>query len=360
PSSWCGVCGHKPSFGVVPRRGHLPPPPGTLADTDLGVMGPIARTVDDLDIALDILSGPHGHDAVGWRLGRPAARATALRDLRLAAWLDDRAYPVDPEVRGVLGEAVAGLRAAGATVAERRPDVDLHDVVHTYQQLLYPILLGTMAQEGFAGLVALAGQLPPEDDSPLARSVRFATLRHRDWLFAHERRERIRPLLAAFFRSSDVLLMLVTVVPAIPHDVSEPFTDRVIRSNGGERPYTALFGWIALTPGDLLSAPSRPPWCPSGVHATACRSVFRSSGHTWRTARRWRPGAQSRRCWAASPRRPARTDRTTSASHRHRTSRRGELVPALSEGVQRGREFACGQVSFATARRGSSRARRGW
>jgi amidase len=247
PSSWCGVCGHKPSFGVVPQRGHLPPPPGTLADTDLGVMGPIARTVDDLDIALDILSGPHGHDAVGWRLELPAARATALRDLRLAAWLDDRAYPVDPEVRGVLGEAVAGLRAAGATVAERRPDVDLHDVVHTYQQLLYPILLGTMAQESFDGFVALAGQLPPEDDSPLARSVRFATLRHRDWLFAHERRERIRALLAAFFRSSDVLLMPVTVVPAIPHDVSEPFTDRVIRSNGGERPYTDLFGWIALT-----------------------------------------------------------------------------------------------------------------
>jgi amidase len=247
PSSWCGVCGHKPSFGVVPQHGHLPPPPGTLADTDLGVMGPIARTVDDLEIALDVLAGPHGHDVAGWRLELPAARATSLRSLRFAAWFDDPAYPVDPEMRDVLELAVASLRTAGARVAARRPDVELPDVVATYQQLLYPILLGTMAQESFDGFVGLAAQLPPGDDSPLARSVRFATLRHRDWLFAHERRERIRAIMAAFFRDTDALLMPVTVVPPIPHDLSEPFTDRVIRSNGGERPYTDLFGWIALT-----------------------------------------------------------------------------------------------------------------
>ena len=53
--------------------------------------------------------------------------------------------------------------------------------------------------------------------------------------------------MAEFFRDVDVLLMPVTVVPAIPHDHSEPFTERVIRADGGERPYTDLFGWIALT-----------------------------------------------------------------------------------------------------------------
>ncbi len=247
PSSWCGVCGHKPTFGIVPQHGHLPPPPGTLADTDLGVMGPIARSVEDLELALDVLAGPHGHDAGGWRLELPAARATTLRQLRMAAWFDDATYPVDLEVRRVLEQAVGSLRAAGAHIADRRPAVDLSDVVHTYQQLLYPILLGTMAQESFDGFVALAAQLPPEDDSPLARSVRFATLRHRDWLFAHERREHLRAMMADFFRGFDVLLMPVTVVPAILHDHSEPFTDRVIRSNGRERPYTDLFGWIALT-----------------------------------------------------------------------------------------------------------------
>ena len=65
PSNWCGTCGHKPSWGVVPQRGHLPPPPGALADTDLDVVGPMARDVDDLEMALDILAGADGHRATG-------------------------------------------------------------------------------------------------------------------------------------------------------------------------------------------------------------------------------------------------------------------------------------------------------
>ena len=247
PSNWCGVYGHKPTWGIVPQRGHMPPAPGTLADTDLNVVGPIARSVDDLELALDVIAGAHGHQAAGWRLDLPEARATALRDLRLAAWLDDPTYPPESETRRVLGQAVDTLRGAGARIADTHPAVELPDVVRTYQQLLYPILLGTMAQESFDGFVALASQLPVEDDGGLARSVRFATLRHRDWLFAHERREQVRATMADFFRDVDALLMPVTVVPAIPHDHSEPFTDRVIRADGGERPYTDLFGWIALT-----------------------------------------------------------------------------------------------------------------
>jgi len=94
PSNWCGTCGHKPSWGVVPQRGHLPPAPGALADSDLQVMGPMARDVDDLELGLDILAGPAGDAAVGWRLELPASRGASLRELRLAVWLDDPAYPV--------------------------------------------------------------------------------------------------------------------------------------------------------------------------------------------------------------------------------------------------------------------------
>jgi amidase len=247
PSNWCGVCGHKPTWGIVPQRGHLPPPPGALADTDLGVMGPIARTVEDLELALDVLAGSAGLEAVGWRLALPGPRATGLRELRLAAWFDDPAYPVDAEVRTVLEAAATALRGAGARIADARPAVALPEIVRTYQQLLYPILLGTMAQESFDGFAAMAAALPAEDDGVLARSVRFATLRHRDWIFADERRQQVRALMADYFRNVDVLLMPVAPVPPIPHDHSEPFTDRVIRWSGGTRPYTDLFGWIALT-----------------------------------------------------------------------------------------------------------------
>lgn len=246
PSSWCGVCGHKPTWGIVSQAGHLPPAPGTLSATDLSVVGPLARDVDDLEIALGVLAGPAGHASIGWRLELPAPRATTLGDLRLACWLDDPAYPVDSEVAGVLAAATDELRDGGARVVDARPAVALPDVVRLYQQFLYPILLSTMGKRSFDNMVALADSLSDEDDRPLARTARFATQRYRDWVFATEKREQLRASMAEYFADVDALLMPVAMVPAIPHDHSEPFPERVIQVNGALRPYTDLMAWVAL------------------------------------------------------------------------------------------------------------------
>lgn len=246
PSNWCGVCGHKPSFGIVPQRGHLPPPPGTLAAPDLNVAGPLARSVDDLELALDLLAGAAGSEAVGWQLALPQPRATGLRDLRIATWFYDSAFPVDAAVRTVLDTAAGALRNAGAKIADTRPAVELPDIVRTYQQLLFPIIFSTMPQSAFDGFVALADGLPIDDESPLARSARFSTQRHRDWIIADERRQQVRALMAEFFRDIDVLLLPAAPVAAIPHDHSEPLPNRVIDGPGGGRPYVDLFAWIAL------------------------------------------------------------------------------------------------------------------
>jgi amidase len=246
PSSWCGVCGHKSSWGVVSQRGHLPPAPGALARADLAVVGPLARDVDDLELALDVLAGSAGQEVVGWRLELPPARGATLRELKLAVWLDDPAYPVEDDVRSVLESATRALRDAGARVTSVRPPIEVPEVVRMYQQLLYPVMLGAMPRDRFDRMAAFAASLPAEDDGPLARTVRFATLRHRDWLSANERREQLRALIADYFRDVDALLMPVAVVPAIPHDHSEPFAGRMIQTNGGSRPYTDMFGWIAL------------------------------------------------------------------------------------------------------------------
>src|SRR4029450_7628737 len=59
--------------------------------------------------------------------------------------------------------------------------------------------------------------------------------------------------MAAFFSDVDALLMPVAMVPAIPHDHSEPFPERVIEVNGAIRPYTDLMAW-----GALATLPHRP------------------------------------------------------------------------------------------------------
>src|SRR5262249_57697607 len=65
PAHFCGVYGHKPTLGVVPMRGHIPPPPGSppSGPATLPVAGPLARTAADLGLALQVLGGPDGDDA---------------------------------------------------------------------------------------------------------------------------------------------------------------------------------------------------------------------------------------------------------------------------------------------------------
>src|SRR4029079_7304365 len=58
PSHFCGVFGHKPTYGLVSVRGHIPPPPGTLHQPELGVAGPIARSAVDIDLLMSVLAPP--------------------------------------------------------------------------------------------------------------------------------------------------------------------------------------------------------------------------------------------------------------------------------------------------------------
>ena len=228
PSNWCGTCGHKPSFGVVPQRGHLPSPPGSLADRDLNVVGPMARDIEDLELALDILAGPAGDQAKGWHLELSAARAKVLSDLRLAVWLDDPAYPVEDDVRDVLETAVTALRKAGARIVDSSPPAPLPELVLLHMELLYPVM---------------------EPSSEML---------HRNWLSVNEKREQLRIRIAEFFRDNDALLMPVAVVPAIPHTHDQPLARREIRTTGGSRSYLDMFGWAGLATVAYLPATTVP------------------------------------------------------------------------------------------------------
>jgi amidase len=238
PANWCGVCGHKPSWGIVPQRGHLPPPPDVLADSDLGVMGPMARDVADLELALDILAGPAGPTAVGWRLDLPPARGTTLRSLRIATWLDDPAYPVEADVAAVLGAAVSAIAGDGAQMVDASVPATLAELVGMHQVLLSPLM----------------------DPS--------SNLSHRQWLSTNERRQQLRAAMSEFFADVDALLMPVTVVPAIPHDHSDSFIDRVL--GDGSRSYLDLFGWVGLAtvaylPATVVPVGRTPQGLPVGI-----------------------------------------------------------------------------------------------
>lgn len=247
PAHYCGVYGLKPTYGIVPARGHIPGPPGARTEADINVLGPLGRHAEDLALALDLLAGPEADRATAWRLTLPPPRRTTLRDYRIAAWLDDPSCPVDSAVGERLAAAAEALRKAGATVDERaRPGFSLEDANRTYQQLLYPAVSAFgWADEAFEQFAALASTLG-DDDSQLARTARFSTQRHRDWLRANEQREHYRARWAEFFRNYDVLLCPITPVAAIPHDQSPNPMERTIVVNGQQRQYWDQVVWAGV------------------------------------------------------------------------------------------------------------------
>lgn len=245
PAHCCGIFGHKPTWGIVPQRGHIPGLPGSCIETDINVLGPLARSAGDLELALDVLSGPSELDARGWQLELPPARRDSLRDFRVAAWLDDPACSVDSEIRECLEQRVEQLRKAGARVDDHaRPACDLGEMVRIYRRLLAPIISAVFDDAQFAGFERAAHELPASETDEHSDLLRDLAATHHSWLSAHEAREGLRTVWDAFFRDYDVLLCPVSAVPAIPHDHSQPMTLRRLLINGRERSYLDHFGWM--------------------------------------------------------------------------------------------------------------------
>ena len=225
PSNFCGVCGHKPSFGVVPQRGYLDHVGGGTTDADINVFGPIARTPEDLRVLLDVVAGPSGEDGKAWRLELPAPRHEDLSDYRIGTWLDDPDCEVDAGVVKVLEEAASLLSRAGAKVSGDRPPISLAESTELFTALITPAI--SVSADDRAVGEALGGS-------------------HRAWIDLDVARARMRSVWAEWFRDHDVLLCPVTPMPAFPHDHTGTIMDRTLTINGRERPHVGALSWTGL------------------------------------------------------------------------------------------------------------------
>ena len=244
PAHYTGVYGHKPSFGIVPRRRVRLP--GLMAVGDLSVAGPLGRSADDLDFELSIVAGVDADRELAWRLELPPSRRASLQAYRVAAWLDDPVAPVDARVRDKLESAVEALRAEGVSVDEKaRPEVEFAEANRVYRSLLTATSAQRLPEDQFHLLLEAEDALPTEDAEAPPSSPRSAALRHREWLQLNETREQMRARWEQFFERYDVLLTPVTSVTAIPHDHRE-FDERSILVNGEERRYWEQISWVGL------------------------------------------------------------------------------------------------------------------
>jgi amidase len=262
PAHFCGVYGHKPSYGLVPQRGHVPGPPGTLSEADMAVVGPLARSADDLELALSVVAGPIAPAATAWRVELPQPRPASLREVRAIAWLDDPACPVDAPVRTVLEAAVEALRQQGCAVRSGPPPgFSLAEIYELYFALLGAVFSGGLPEKVYRR-AQVAGRVATwfgrNKVNTLPGFLGHATLSHRAWLKLDEKRARLRLKFEALFADCDVLLMPVTRTAAPPHNQDGEVYSRLLTVNGRGEPYATQFNWIAPATVAGLPATSAP------------------------------------------------------------------------------------------------------
>src|SRR5690348_3944126 len=135
PAHYCGVYGHKPTYGICSPKGHALA--GRVAISDISVIGPLARSSDDLALALQVMAGPDEIDGAGWRLELPRPRHERLADYKVALMLEDPNCAVERAVQDALQRLGDFLTQRGATVNDRaRPEIDTMRAHAAYIKLL--------------------------------------------------------------------------------------------------------------------------------------------------------------------------------------------------------------------------------
>jgi amidase len=257
PAHFCGVYGHKPSLNVVPHRGHIPPPPGILAPPqNLAVVGPLARSAADLKLALEIIGGPGPDDEVAYSWTLPPARATRLTDYRIGYIIDDPLCPVTSDVKEVLSQAIEALQKTGLVLEEGwPPGVNPSNQYDTYLFLLYSTFAYQLQDEDIVEFHQLAAN---KDEFYKSRLAQAWIAPHKHFQSTNIARIAAREIWQDYFRTHDVFLLPTAFISAFPHDHSQPFGNRILKTPEGPRPYEDLLFWISFATLTGLPATTAP------------------------------------------------------------------------------------------------------
>jgi amidase len=268
PAHYCGVFGHKPTFKLCPSNGHNLPP--NLAVKDMAVIGPLARSAEDLDIALRLIAQPDETTARGVKmmLARPKP---GVKKLKVAVLTTAATAEVDDSVQAAILETAKAFAKGGAKISESaRPDFDLHEAHRTFIHLLRGATSSALTDEQFERQRELSAQTKPGGEDYAAWMMHANTMPVREWHTWNEKREQIRLAWAQFFGGWDLLICPTAATAAFPHNQKGERWERMVTVNGKPQPSTTQMFWagfpgMAYLPSTIAPAGFTSDGLPVGV-----------------------------------------------------------------------------------------------
>jgi Asp-tRNA(Asn)/Glu-tRNA(Gln) amidotransferase A subunit family amidase len=214
PAHYTGICGLKPTPGRIPSTGHFPGSAGPFAQ--LGVVGPMARTIRDVEKLFEVMAGPDPGDPASAPVPLRRWTEQEIRKLGVAYFVDDGVTPVTSETAAAVRTAAEALRAHGFRAAEWRPQ----NLDRVWQ--LWWNLFGRAGQISFAPTIeGREAELSPVLRSFRAKVAEAPPLTAQDLLNTLLARDVLRGNLLAKMEEFPILLCPVCAIPAFRHGERE-------------------------------------------------------------------------------------------------------------------------------------------